>query len=114
MRISDWRSDVCSSDLPTQACELLLCAEVASEDLGESRAVREVEKAERTDLPVQLDRVDSRAKDDIGHDPLIDLGDVVDGGHITLTDGLGAIEVLHVVYSLEHHHADECLHRKST
>src|SRR3546814_2918821 len=62
--------------VPTQACELLLCAEVASEDLGESRAVRDVEKAERTDLPVQLDRVDSRAKDDIGHAPLIDLGDV--------------------------------------
>src|SRR3546814_13817762 len=35
--------------VPTQACELLLCAEVASEDLGESRAVRDVEKAERTE-----------------------------------------------------------------
>src|SRR3546814_12422632 len=73
--------------VPTQACELLLCAEVASEDLGESRAVRHVEKAERNELQVQLDRVASRAEDDIGPAPPIHLGELDDGGHLWFTDG---------------------------
>src|SRR3546814_1483071 len=74
--------------IAAQARERFLGAEVAPEDLGEGRAVRDVEEAERADLPVQLDGVDARAEHPVGDSPLVDPGDVIDGGHVEVPDRL--------------------------
>src|SRR3546814_10082411 len=76
------------------------------EDLVEGRAVRDVEEAERADLPVQLDGVDARAERAGGDSPLVDPGDVIDGGHVEVPDRLGTVQVLAMVDVLDHHHAD--------
>src|SRR3546814_10183504 len=79
------------------------------EDLVEGRAVRDVEEADRADRPVQLDGIDARAERAVGDSPLVDPGDVIDGGHVEVPDRLGTVQVLAVVDVLDHHHADELL-----
>ena len=83
--------------------------DVPPENLREGGAVRNVEEAERADLPMQLDRVDMGAEQLRGDTALIKHLDRVDRRDVEIADRRRALQILAVMDVLDHHHADEVL-----
>lgn len=76
-------------------------------DATERGAVGDIEEAERADVPVQVERLDSLTEDACFHAALVDALEIVDGGGIELLNGHRALEEHAVMDVLDHHHANE-------
>src|SRR5690606_17714279 len=83
--------------------------EVALEYLRESRTVGNVEEAEGTDLPVQLNGIYAGAKYPVANAAFQQAGDGIDRRQVQRLDGRRLREILGVMDILDHNEADEVL-----
>src|SRR3546814_10774489 len=70
---------------------------------------RSIEKAQRADLPVQVDGGEPLAEHALLHAAAIDPLDLADRRDVQLLDGLRPRQVIPVMDILDHHQADEGL-----